>query len=102
MGRADPGAVPHLVTGDELEPEPPAEDTPPRPRLSALDSEILRVDDRILELERAGEKMIRDVGVMREILIDQIVTVALLQLALAIIIGVLAFAYWKERDGSMS
>lgn len=77
---------------DKTDPAP----APARPRLSALDSEFLRVDDRIVSVERAVAKTTEDMFLVRQVLIDQIVTIALLELALAAI--VVAFIMINRRE----
>jgi len=71
---------------------------PERPRFTVLDSEILRVDDRIVAVENAMKKTAEDMFLVRQVLIDQIVTVALVELALAAIIVMLVMSHRKELD----
>lgn len=81
----------------EPTPEPVAE--PVRaPRISALDSEALRIDDRIFSVEGSLDRMTKDIFTMRAILIDQLVTVAFVELALAAVIVMLVLEYRKKRE----
>lgn len=81
------------------------DDAPPtpteRPRFSVLDSEVLRVDARILDIENAQRKTSEDMFLIRQVLINQIVTVALVELALAAIIGLLVLSHRRELESGV-
>jgi hypothetical protein len=90
---------------EPVEAEEPTPTTPDRPRerqrFTVLDSEVLRVDDRILAVENAMRKTAEDMFLVRQVLIDQIVTVALVELALAAIIVMLVMSHRRELDGGV-
>lgn len=98
MGRCTCGWPSVFAVTAEHEQEQEPEAPPPVRPLSALDSEVLRVDDRILGLEQNAARTAQDVSVMRDILIDELITIAFVELAVGVVIVVLALAYWREKE----
>lgn len=89
----------------DVEPEGTSQDQPERgeapaarPRLTALDSEVLKIDDRILVVEQKLSRAEKDIVGVREILIDEIIAAAFLELAVAAIIVCLVLLYRKEHE----
>lgn len=81
--------------------EPEAEAPPAERRYSVIDSEFLRVDDRIVKVEKESAKTAQDLYLVRQVLINQIVTVALVELALAAIVLVLVLNNRKEIESGI-
>jgi hypothetical protein len=86
-----------------MDEERPAPEPKPseRPKFTVLDSEVLRVDDRILAVENAMRKTTEDMFLVRQVLIDQIVTVALVEVALAAIIVMMVVMHRREIESGV-
>ena len=82
----------------ELEPEPTPE-AAPRRRLSALDSEALAIDDRLLRLERDVRAHSDDLYIVRDVMVSELVAIALLELAvIGLVLAVMVHLHKRGEE----
>lgn len=70
---------------------------PERPRLSLADSEFLRVDDRLVKLEKSSALNTTDIDMLVNILMRQQLTVSVVQLGLIVLAGIYFYNLYQRE-----